>query len=405
MNLRLWLVVFGLLPALAGESLGFRGPQRNGVFPAQGLLKDWNSSAPQPLWQADGLGAGYSSLAVSQDGIYTTGAKGSQGYVFKLDLEGKPLWQTAYGELHHGSGYPGSRSTPTIDGDHVYVMSSMGKVVCLDAANGSIRWQVDTLDRFSASTDRIPQWGIAESLLVDGERLICTPGAKGATIVALNKHDGKTLWQCRKLSDRSGYCSPRIFEYQGLRLVVTMTAKQLVAVDASNGELIWQVDYPASWDIHANTPVVHGNLIYVSDGYRHGGRCFEVSADGRSVKQKWKEGTLDVHHGGIVAVDGIIYGSSNRGHFTALDFETGEVLSSIPRAGKGSTIYADGRLYLYTERGEVKLIDPSPRALKHLGSLKIEAGSAQHWAHPVITDGRLYIRHGNAMMAFDLKST
>lgn len=393
--------------ALAADSPQFRGANRNGVFNETGLLRSWPADGLRELWDVDGLGEGYASISVAQNSIYTTGMKELVGSVFAFDMNGKPRWKTEYGKEHHGSGYPGSRSTPTVDGNRVYMISGMGRVVCLDAVSGDILWAVDTLERFGKgkSPDTlIPRWSIAESVLIDGDNLICTPGAPKATVVALNKHNGETVWTTQELSDLSGYCSAKMFDNGKLRQIITMTSKSMVGIDPATGKLLWRQAYPASWEIHAISPVFHGNLIYVSDGYRHGGKAFELAPDGKSLQLKWEEPTLDVHHGGVVAVDGYIYGAANKGTWICIDFKTGEVTNTIDGVGKGSVIYADGMLYGYGEKGKLGIIKASPTAMELVSSFEIEKGSGPHWGHPVISGGVLYIRHGDSLMAFSIKA-
>ncbi len=393
--------------ALAADSPQFRGPDRNGVFKETGLLEAWPEDGLEELWSLEGLGQGYASVSVANNSIYTTGMTDFVGSVFAFDLNGKPKWKTEYGKEHHGSGYPGSRSTPTVDGDRVYVISGAGRVVCLDAATGSVKWAVETLERFGkgkSPDDLIPRWSISESVLIDGDNLICTPGAPNATLVALNKHNGETVWTTKDLSELSGYCSAKMFDNGKLRQIITMTGKSMVGVDPANGNLLWRQSYPASWDIHAISPIFHGNLIYVSDGYRHGGKAFELAADGKSVRLKWEEPTLDAHHGGVVAVDGHIYGAANNGKWICINFNSGKVTDSIDAVGKGSVIYADGLLYGYGEKGKLGIIKASPTGMELVNSFKVEKGNGPHWGHPVISNGVLYIRHGDALMAYSIKA-
>jgi len=390
------------------DSPGFRGPDRSGVFAEKGLMRQWPQQGPPLRWSADGLGKGFSSVAVADGGVFTTGKIGGTGYLFRFDAgNGALSFKVAYGNESDGGGYEGARSTPTVDDGLVYVISGYGVVGCFEAAGGKQVWKVDTLARFGKgkkASELIPRWSIAESVLIIGDKLICTPGAPDATVVALDKKSGETIWTTEGLSDISGYCSARLFTNGDLRQIITMTGKSMVGIDPVDGTVMWRRNYEVSWGIHANSPLFHGNDIYVSDGYGQGGNMFTLAEDGSGVSLKWSEKKLDIHHGGGVLVDGKIYGADNRGAWIALDAETGEMLKRGRGVGKGSVIYADGLLYGYGERGRLGIIDPDAESLETISEIEIEKGSGQHWAHPVISDGALYIRHGEALMSFDIRA-
>ena len=381
--------------APAADSPQFRGPERNGVFPEAGLLSSWPEGGPPLLWVAEGLGEGFASVSVVGDRIYTTGKFGRIGSVVALDRDGRRLWTTEYGEVHSGNGYPGTRTTPTWNDGLLYIMSSLGKAVALDAASGEIVWARDLPSRDIT-------WGISESPLVFNDLAIFTPGGRAGTMMALDKTSGETRWAVTELLERSAYCSPRLFEHGGLRQIVTMTERHMIGVDPDDGGLLWKHAYPGRYDIHAVSPVFEGRSIYVSDGYGQGGTMFELAADGGSVEVAWREEDLDIHHGGAVLVDGIIYGAASNGTWYALDAASGEILASQRRLGKGSVVWADGRLYGYVESGDVLLVDPDPARFGVVGRFEVEHGRGQHWAHPVIVDGVLYLRHGEALMAYDI---
>ncbi len=387
------LVLLALVAAAAvADSPQFRGPDRDGVFPSRNLLKSWPEGGPKLLWSASGLGEGYASVTVAGGRVYTTGASGGTGSVFAFDAAGKQLWQTGYGTVHNGSGYPGTRTTPTFDDGLIYVFSSNGKAVALDAGSGEIRWQKEL-------PNTNIRWGIAESPLVVDDKVIFTPGG-AATMVALDKKIGAEKWAMTALSEPSAYCSPRLFDDGRRRQIVTMTKGHMIGVDPASGELLWRQSYPARYDIHAVSPIFAGGSIYVADGYGQGGKMFDLAGDGRGVSLAWEEDELDVHHGGVVVVRGVIYGAADNGTWHALDAGSGETKATIRRLGKGSVVYADGLLYGYTEKGEVLLVDPDPGSFAVVSRFKITAGDGQHWAHPVIANGVLYVRHGDVLMAF-----
>lgn len=387
--------------ALALDSPQFRGPQRNGVFAAADLLQVWPEGGPKELWSTEGLGEGYASVAVVDGRIYTSGSPNQTAYVFAFDTQGGNLWKTELGPEHAGGGYPGSRSTPTVDGKLLYVLSGNGTLACLRAEDGSTAWQVDAKKQLGARQDN-SYFGMAESILIDGDKAIFTPGGSDGTLVALNKTNGEVIWKSQGTDQSASFCSARIFQQGDTRQIITMTASAMIGVNPNNGKVLWQQEYPAQYSIHAVSPVFHERLIYVSDGYNQGGSAFSIAANGQSVTQKWQEKSLDIHHGGAISLNGFIYGTSSKGHLICLDFETGQVQSTISDVEKGSIIYADGRLYCYGEKGSFSLVDPNPTAMKVVSRFQVEKGSSHHWAHPVIVDGRLYVRHGDALMAYHI---
>lgn len=390
------IALLALASTAVADSPQFRGPDRDGIFPAKNLLKSWPEGGPKQLWSVSGLGEGYTSVAIAGGRVYTTGASGGTGSVFAFDTAGKSLWKTPYGEIHNGSGYPGTRTTPTFDDGLVYIMSSMGKAAAFDVESGEVRWQRD-LD------NRNIRWGITESPLVVDDKAIFTPGGS-ATMVALDKKTGAEKWALTSFSEPSAYCSPRLFDDGRRRQIITLTKGHLIGVDPDSGELLWRQSYPGRYDIHAVSPIFAGGSIYVSDGYGQGGKMFDLAGDGRSVSLAWKEDDLDVHHGGAVVVRSVIYGAADNGTWHALDAGSGETKATIRRLGKGSVVYADGLLYGYTERGEVVLVNPDPGNFAVVSRFKITEGDGQHWAHPVVDNGVLYIRHGDVLMAFDINA-
>jgi len=398
----LLMVLVAVSAANAADWSQFRGPSRDGISPETGLMKQWPQDGPKELWSYDELGMGYSSVSVADGLVYTTGLTDGQGYLFAFDLQGNLKYKVNYGpEWTKAGNYPSSRTTPTIDGDRLYLMSGLGRLACHEAKTGKHIWHVDTLEKFQG---RNITWGIAESPLIDGEKVICTPGGQDATIVALNKMTGETIWTTKGLSQASAYCSPILVERGGTRLILTMVEKAIVGVDADSGKVYWTIPHEVSYDIQAVSPAYKDGLMYVTNGYRHGSHGFALSPDGTSVEKKWSEKSLDVHHGGVVLVDGNIHGAANNGTWISLDLATGKVNFTDKLVGKGSVIYVDGMLYGYGEKGQVGLIQIKPDGYELVSSFKVDKGSKEHWAHPAISDGRLYIRHGEVLMCYDIKA-
>lgn len=394
---------------LAADWPQFRGPHRTGKSAETGLLKEWPAEGPKLLWSVEGLGTGYSSMAVVDGTIYTLGMIDKQGILFAFDLEGNPKWQKPYGRDWTGS-HPGVRSTPTIDGERIYVISGNCGVYCFDKKTGTIIWHVDAYEKFKVK--KKPSWGFAESPLLIGEKLICTPGGSEATMVALNKVNGRVIWTSKEITEPSSYCSPTLCEWGGRNIIVNQTAESIIGVDADNGKLLWRVPFtdfqsPPIKAINPPAPSYHNGGVYITSGYNDKGVMLKLSADGTSVTRKWVDETLDCHHGHVVLIEGCIYGANwignSNGNWVCLDWETGKVKWEKHWFNKGSIIYADGMLYCYEEKsGNLGLVKASPDGFELVSSFRITQGNGRHWAHPAISDGVLYVRHGDVLMAFDI---
>jgi outer membrane protein assembly factor BamB len=377
----------------------WRGPQRDGKYPDEKLLQSWPENGPMLLWKTGGLGEGYSSPAVTTKAVYVTALIEGKGVLFAFDHNGKPLWNVTYG-LEWAKDHPGARSTPTVVDDKIYLVSGMGSVVCISTA-GKIVWTVDMTKQFGAIN---LMWGITESPLVIGDRIYCTPGSPTTMLAALNRQTGETIWQCKGNGELSTYCSPVLVQHNGRSIILTMTQKSVVGVDAETGAFLYSKPHITQYDINPNTPLYHDGQVYVTSGYGTGGEMFQISADGKSLIKLWANKTPDNQMAGVVLLDGFVYssGHNNRG-WACLDWKTGAVAwISREFGGKGPLIFADGKLYLYSEKGDVVLVNPNSQKLEAVSAFSIAEGSGPHWAHPVIKDGRLYIRHGDVLMVFDI---
>jgi len=380
----------------------WRGPNRDGKSAETGLLKRWPGGGPRLVWSASGLGKGYSQVAVAKGRIYTTGMDRNDGGVLScFDLDGKLKWRKSYGPEFRKN-YSGARSTPTVRDGRVFLMSGTGQVYCFDASTGRKIWSVDGKKRFGL---RMIGWGIAESLLVVDDKVICTPGGSRATLAALDAKTGATVWRVSVDAQKSAYCSPILVKDGRMRLIVTMTQNAVVAVAPDRGELIWTQPHHTRYDVHPVTPVYDDGFVYVTSGYGTGGRTYKLVRRGRGATRVWSDRNMDTHHGGVVLVDGFLYGTASRGGRLCIDFRTGRVRYNERRGEKGSVIYADGMLYYYGERsGEVALVRATPNEYRVVSRFRVKRGGGEHWAHPAISDGRLYIRHGDALMAYDIKA-
>jgi len=353
----------------------FRGPSRDGKSEDTGLLQKWPEGGPKLVWANEDLGHGYASVAAVGDTLYTTGMEGKTGYVYALALDGSPKWKAPYGP-GWTSAPGGTRTTPTVYERMLYVMSSHGRVLCFDAKAPEEIWAVDTVEKFGA---RNISFGITESLFVEGDKLICTPGGEKADIVALDRKTGETVWTCDEIGEASAYCSPILIERGSRQIVVTMTAKSLVGIDWETGKLLWKFTHPVEGDIHAVAPVYEEGRLYITAGYGgERGVMLELSANGEEITKKWTDDRLDCQHGGVIVHEGYIYGSgdkNNGGKWVCMDLKTGKVVAEIDAVGKGSIAYADGKFYGYGEKeGRVGLINASPKDFRLMSSFKITKG-------------------------------
>lgn len=408
----LGLVVFLALMPSTGLAQ-WRGPDRSGCYPDTGLLTSWGEGGPPLLWHIEGLGKGHGSISIDGDVCYATGQEDGQDVLYCIQ-EGEHKWKVPYGPSWDGS-FPESRCTPAIVAGRVYVTSGSGVVACLKADAPEIVWKKDAFKEFGGTCGI---WGIAENLLVSGPSVFFTPGGEDTTMIALNRENGQLIWKTESLNDHIAYTSPILIHAGEGNIVVNLTAKYLFGVDAKTGELVWQYRYydldrpefhPNAPIINAVTPIFRDGRIFITSGYNHVGAQFQVSPSGDSIALRWKSPTLDCHHGGVLLWDGHIYGanweSNTKGAWCCLDWETGETRWEEVWYTKGSIIEADGLLYCYEEkRGHLGLVRPSAKGFELISSFRIERGTGPHWSHPSIHDGILYVRHGDAAMAFDLRA-
>ncbi|MBX7255748.1 MAG: PQQ-binding-like beta-propeller repeat protein [Candidatus Hydrogenedentes bacterium] len=409
--MRAFMCVAGVLvlmvtAAYAGDSPQFRGPHRDGNFDETGLLKTWPEGGPAKAWVATGLGRGFSSASVVGEKIYVTGMLDDKtGYVFVLNNDGVIEKKIPFGPETEEKQAPGTRSTPTIDGDRLYVISGLGLLCCIDLVKGEKMWDVNVLERFGAENNI---WNVAESVLVDGNRIICTPGGKDGLLVALDKMTGETIWATKGPEDKTSYCSPTIIVHNGRRIVTTALGLHFIGADAETGALLWSFAQKAPYDIHGVTPIYKDGLLYYVAGDGYGGGALELSADGTSVTPKWTDTSLDCLHHGVVLVDGYLYGAGYKGggKLVCLEMATGKLVWSTEEVKLSSVVYADGMLYAYEgpKAGVMNLVKATPSAFERTGRFDVTDGTDQHWAHPTIANGRLYVRHGDALIAYDVKA-
>jgi outer membrane protein assembly factor BamB len=394
-----FLLLLIFIGGSAQDIAQWRGANRDGIYNETGLLKKWPDTGPKLLWHYDELGEGHTSAAVTSKGVYATGMIEGKGFVFAFNLNGKLLWKKEYGaewiESHNGV-----RSTPLVVKDKLYLLSAYGQLLCLNCPDGQISWTLDMVKLYGA---RNIEWGITENLLFDGNVLYCTPGGSDVSMVALDINTGKQLWKSKGSGEKSAYCSPMIIKLQNKKIIITMMEKSICGFDAATGTLLWKFEHINKTSVHPNTPIYIDGNLYCTTGYGKGGVMLKLSADGSSVTEVWKNSSLDPKIGGVVVLKGRIYGTGDRNKkFFCLDWQTGKELFPLSDLAPANIIANDGLLYVYSESGKVSLVEPMPGKINIVSSFPVPFGSNTHWAHLVIKDGKLYVRHGTSLMVYDI---
>lgn len=441
-----------VLMILAGSSMAadwpqWQGPNRDGKSADAGLLQEWPQGGPPLAWKADNLGGGDSAPSIASGKIYGMGNRGDEEIVWALsEKDGSEIWATPLGQAFSqraSQGKEGPGCTPTVDGERLYVEGLAGNVACLQVKDGKIVWQISMTEQFGG---RVPRWSYRESPLVDGDKVICTPGGEDAIMVALNKLTGETIWKSKlpenpasesetpgasgggrggrggRRGGRGGpgggasYASVIAIDFEGQRQYVQLTAQTLVGIAASDGKFLWRYDKPANgWGINCTTPIHHDGMVFASSAYDAGAGLVKLSKDSDgTVKAEEVYSTTEMqnHHGGMILLDGCLYGASGGnegGALVCLDFKTGKVLwdqrETAGRRAKGSLALADGRLYYRMEDGTVCLIEPNRAEYIERGRFEQpDRRRPPAWAHPVIANGRLYIRDQDVLFCYDIKA-
>ena len=407
--LRLALVGLCLITASlqAGDWPNWRGPDRDDVSKETGLLKDWPNDGPKQIWSNDKIGLGYSSFAIVGGKLFTVGAREDTELLICLDVfDGHELWSAQVGPRLDDNKGDGPRGTPTISGDAVCVMGGQGTVICAAVEDGKVRWQ-KSMPSLGA---RKPEWGFCESVLVDGDRVICTPGGGEGAIVALNKADGEIVWRSKELTDRAGWSSMVPVELNGQRQYLQLFMNTIAGVSASDGKLLWKSDWPGKTAV-IPTPIYHNGRVFITSGYGVG--CKLVKVDGENkVEDVYFNQNMKNHHGGVLRVGEHLYGYSDQVGWACLDFQTGEIVWRERNAlGKGCVTCADGMLYCVDERsGTVVLAEASPAGWKEHCRFNPSQKPARRnskgmvWTHPVVSNGKLFLRDQEMLSCYDVKS-
>ncbi len=397
--------------AISAEAPGwprFHGPNGDNHSPATGLLKKWPDEGAKLIWTAKGIGHGFAGVTIADGRIYTAGEFNDDTLITALDLDGHVQWQAENGQGRATASPAGARCTPTIDGDRLYHENAGGQLVCLEAKTGNRLWSLSLGTEFQGKGGGYDQ---SESPLIDGDRVICCPG--GATaMVALDKNTGKTVWRSPSVGEPAGYTSPILVCYRGLRMILAVSQFQLIGVNADTGELLWQFKhYKSGPYCICAMPVYHDGQVFLTAGYGKGSVLLQIKVEGRnaSVEPAWQSTDLDNRQGGVILLDGYLYGVADRNSnakWICLDWKTGKTMYAERGLGQGSLTYADGMLYVLSERGKVGMVRATPTSHDVTSTFEIpQGGDGPVWAHPVVCGGRLYVRHGDFLYVYNLRAT
>lgn len=385
----------------------WRGPDRTDVSKETGLLKSWPEGGPKRLWLYENAGNAYSGPAIVNGKLFTLATRDGNEILLVLDANtGKEIWTAKIGSILKNRWGDGPRGTPTVDGNRVYALSGSGDLVCVNVADGKVLWQAS----LEALGGKVPGWGYTESVLVDGNQVVCTPGGSKGAIAALDKQTGKVLWQSAEFTDGAQYSSVVPAEINGTRQYVQLTMNNFVGISATDGKLLWKADFPLGKTAVIPTPIVKGNNVYVTAGYGAGCKMVSIGPDNK-VTTVYENKVIKNHHGGVILVGDHLYGHADPG-WVCQNFKTGEEVWSHRGFGKGAVGYADGMLYCVEEgSGTVVLVEASPAGWKEHGRFKLDpqskirSSSGRIWTHPVISNGKLYLRDQDLIYCYDIKKS
>jgi outer membrane protein assembly factor BamB len=393
------------------QQYGWRGPGRTGIYNETGLLKSWPAEGPTLLWEASGIGMGYSSVTVTSDAVYITGIKGSKDNLTAFTQDGKKKWEVEYGNMSTVGSSPESRCTPTFADGKIFVVSGQGELSCISPA-GKILWSVDYLKKYQII---LPRFGISESPLVADKKVIVTPGGNIAAMVAFNVENGNVVWETPPLNEGSQYVNPLLIDSNGKKVIVTNTSTYIIGVNAADGKLLWKFDFGSvnadqkGGKNYIQTPIFRDGFIFSANGYGQTAAKIKINPDGTDPTLVWKNPEINPHVGGMVLVGNYIYSSTHdnntMGRWICVDWTTGKTMWITTWNNKGSVIANDGLLYIYEEKnGNVALVRPNSEKLDIISSFKVDKGSGPYWSHPVIDKGRLFLRHGDYLAVYSIKA-
>ena len=391
----------------AGEWPCFHGSDRTNLSDETGLLKAWDEKGPALLFTISGLGEGYSSTAIAGGLIYTAGIIGNQSFLFAFDLNGRLVWKKPNGPawsvtVSWASSYNGPRSTPTCDNGVVYHLSEAGRLSAFRAKTGESIWSRDLPKDFSA---KIPMYGYAESVLIDGDNLYVRTGGTKSYQACLNKRTGETLWTSGEIPGDYGYNSMVIQEFGGFRQIIGASNTCYYSLDARTGRLLWKTDFINKYEINCTDAIVFNDYVFLTSGEGKGCMLIKLKKSGKGIASEkvWETKLMDNYHGGVILCNGYLYGSGSLARdWYCLDFLTGKQMWKTN--GSGSLTYADGMVYFYDEKGSMKLVKATPEKFEKTGEFRVpEGGKGPYWAHPVVCGGRLYLRHADKIFVYDIR--
>ena len=378
----------------------WRGANRDGISRETGFLQQWPAGGPPLVWRVRGLGSGYSTVTIAGGRIFTLGAERNAEYVIARDVaSGKELWRARSGRRYSNGRGDGPRGAPTVDANRVYALGGSGDLTVLDVASGKRVWSINVLEMFNGCNIN---WGISESPLVLGDRVLVNAGGREASIVALDKNDGSVLWASE--GDEASYSSAVVATIRGVRQAVYFTGERALGIRVDDGALLWHYRRVSNRTANVATPIVRGNYVFLSSDYGTGCALLEIQGDlsGMSAREIYFNRAMKNHHASSVLVGDTVYGFSG-GILTALDFRSGDVLWKDRSVGKGSLIYADGHLYVFSENSVVGLVEATRTGYREKGRFELPHSDEHSWSHPVIADGKLYLRDQDQLFSFDIR--
>jgi outer membrane protein assembly factor BamB len=409
LSLLLGLVLLSLSAELCAADADWpqwRGPRRDGVSTETGLLASWPAAGPPLAWKITNIGVGYSGIAVVKGKIFTMGDSTDSSFIYALnESNGQPVWQAKVGKPGGGQGYPGPRCTPTVEGGLVVALGQFGDLVCVDQTTGKERWHKSLTADFHG--EMMSDWGYSESPLVDGGKVVCTPGGPEGTVIALNQETGAELWRTKEFKDHASYSSMIVAEIGAQRQYIQLTDASVAGIAAADGKVLWRAPRRGTVAV-IPTPIFYDSCVYVTSGYAAGCNLFRISAAAASFTAEpvYANKVMSNHHGGVVRIGDYLYGYSEGKGWVCQEFKTGKMIwNEKSKLGKGSLLAADGHLYLRGEdKGTLALIEASPEGYKQTGEFEQpDRGDLKAWTHPVIANGKLYLRDQNVLLCYDVK--
>jgi outer membrane protein assembly factor BamB len=394
-----------------GQEIGWRGPGRTGIYADKGLLKTWPQAGPAMVWEATGIGKGYSSPTVTGDAVYITGTINDLDYLFAISADGKKKWQVELGGIVSTVPSPEARCTPTFINGKIYATSGKGDLVCV-TPDGKVAWKVNYYDKYNAPVQR---FGVSESPLAFDNKVIVTPGGNKASVVAFNTDNGSVVWESAPLNEGTQYTNPLLVTEGGKKYIITHTTTYIICVNGADGKLVWKFNFgevnsdKQGGKNYIQTPIYKDGFIFAANGYKQTAAKIKVAFDGTAPTLVWKNADINPHVGGMLLLGNLIFSSTHdsnsKGRWICVDWTTGKTLWVTDWNNKGSVISADGLLYIFEEKnGNVALVKPNSEKLEVLNSFRVAKGDGPYWAHPVIANQRLFLRHGDYLVAYSIKA-